>query len=570
MTSVRLRVGVALVTLVATGGTISLAADSELEPKYQAPVDRLEAAVQEELKLGIVSGISIALIDDQQIVYADGFGLADAERKIPASAQTVYRAGSISKLFTAIAAMQLVEQGKLDLDAPVQNFNPDFQIVVPFEDARPITLRQLMCHRSGMIRESPVGGYFDDGEPSVDGTIASVAQCVLVNPPNTKTRYSNVGPTVVGQTIEKVSGTSFEQHVQEHILGVVGMPSSGWRLREPLSEHMAAGYMRVAETGGEFHRLQAPQFELGTVPAGNLYTSVEDLARFVTFLLAEGGAGERRLLHADTLREMFRPQLTGESTGFGLGFSVGKYRGHTTAQHMGAVYGFTTSMVVLPSQKVGAVVFTNEDIAVGSVQRLMSAALDAVLEGKTGTKPPEKPTIVELQSQQLGQLAGNYESQSYWAEISLQGDKLKAVISGQPMDLAPTSETSFRASGRFVHDAPVTFDRDGDGKITAFTALRQHFQRVDSGEATRTPSSWNGFVGSYGPSFIPLIVSIRHGHLYAMTENEFDYRLTPLNRTVFRMPPGLYDDEHLVFEQDAQGNVHAVILANMTLARREN
>ena len=570
MSCARLRLGVALMSLGSVSTQISFAADPSTDPKYEAPIAGLKAAVEEELKLGIVGGVSIALINDQQIVYADGFGHADTQRKIPATAQTVYRAGSISKLFTAIAAMQLVEQGKIELDKPVQDFDPDFRIVVPFEEARPITLRQLMCHRAGMIRESPVGGYLDDREPTLAATVASVAQCVLVNPPNTKTRYSNVGPTIVGHTVEIVSGTKFEGHVQQHIFDVVGMPNSGWRLRGPLSEHMSAGYMRVAQPDGSFRRITAPQFELGTVPAGNLYTSVEDLARFVTFLLAEGGAGERRLLQAETLREMFRPQLTGDSTGFGLGFSVGNYRDHTTAQHMGAVYGFTTSMVVLPREKVGAVVFTNEDIAVGSVQRLMAAALDAVLEGKTGEKPPEKPDTVELESAELDQLTGDYESQSYWAEISVQGGKLKAVISGQPIELAATSETSFRASGRFVHDAPVTFERDGNGKVMGFTALRQKFQRVNSQKPSAPPSAWNEFVGSYGPSFIPLIVSIRHGHLYAMTENEFDYRLTPVNRTVFRMPPGLYDDEHLVFEQDAHGKVHSVILANMTLPRRKD
>ena len=143
----------------------------------------------------------------------------DKVKKIPAKADTVYRAGSISKLFNAIAAMQLAEQGKFDLDAPIQSLDDRVQFVNPFDDRPPVTARQLLCHRSGMIRESPVGGYLDDSQPSIAQSIASIAPCVLVHRPNTKTKYSNIGPTIVGQVVEKISGQSFDEYQREHILG---------------------------------------------------------------------------------------------------------------------------------------------------------------------------------------------------------------------------------------------------------------------------------------------------------------------------------------------------------------
>jgi len=116
--------------------------------------------------------ISIALIDDQQIVWAQGFGLADPDKKIAATAGTIYRVGSVSKLFTDIGVMQLVERGELNLDAPITEYLTDFHPKNPF--GKPITLRELMSHRSGLVREPAVGHYFDPTEPSVAATVESL------------------------------------------------------------------------------------------------------------------------------------------------------------------------------------------------------------------------------------------------------------------------------------------------------------------------------------------------------------------------------------------------------------
>src|SRR5439155_10273285 len=140
--------------------------------------------------------LSIALVDDQRIVWARGFGFADPKAKKPATAETVYRVGSVSKLFTDIAIMRLVEQGKLDLDAPVTKYLPDFKPVNPYD--KPITLRQLMTHRSGLVRESPVGHYFDPTEPTLAETVASLNKTELVYKPETKTKYSNAAIATAG------------------------------------------------------------------------------------------------------------------------------------------------------------------------------------------------------------------------------------------------------------------------------------------------------------------------------------------------------------------------------------
>jgi serine beta-lactamase-like protein LACTB len=225
---------------------------------------RYRDIVAVELARDILPGVSVAWIVDGKTVHAEGYGLANRRAGTPATADTIYRAGSISKLLNAIAAMQLVERGTLDLDAPIRQALPEFRIVVPFDDAKPITARQLLCHRSGMIREAPVGGYLDDREPTVQETIASVADCVLVNPPNSKTRYSNVGPTIVGRAIEALSGLEYADYQQQHVLGPLGMSGSAWRMNDALRPRLAKGEMRVAYGEGIYGYEPAPEFELGT------------------------------------------------------------------------------------------------------------------------------------------------------------------------------------------------------------------------------------------------------------------------------------------------------------------
>jgi serine beta-lactamase-like protein LACTB len=551
--------------------SVFLLATVALSPRTQAADDeaiirQFQEDIRAELERGAISGVSVALVDDQRTLFAGGFGFADKKRRVPAVRDTVYRAGSISKLFTALAVMQLSEQGRLKIDAPVTEYLPALGIVSPFEDAAPMTLRQLMCHRSGMVREAPVGGYLDDAQAGTAKTVASLSGCALVYPPNTRTKYSNSGVTIAGYIVERVSAQAFQEYQRRHLLGPMGMGSSSFVKNSALRRRLAKGYLPVADGHGGFREIEAPAFELGTIPAGNLYTTAEDLARFLSFLFAEGNAGGRQMIQRPTLTEMFTPQLTKETNGFGLGFSVGSVRGHKTVSHMGAVYGFTSMVIGVPRHKLGVVVLCNDDIVTAAVRRLALNALGAMLEAKTGETTPVKPRI-DLAAADLAAFVGEYESESWWAEVKAAARGLEMNVSGQRLTLTPVEPLQFEANGRLAWDAPVTFVRDAAGKVTGFSALGQKFRRVVHPVAAPIPPDWKKFLGVYGPDFIPLIITARHGHLYAMVENEYDNRLTPLNRTVFKMPPGMYVDEQLVFQTDARGRVHTAVLANMPLER---
>ena len=530
--------GIAMQLLDRTGETPSKAAD------YAPAAAKLEKAIRAEMAAHQLHGIAVALVDDQQTVYRAGFGNAAPD--------SIFRAGSVSKLFNAIAVMQQVEQGKIDLDSPIQSYGPQFNLVNPFEGSPPITIRQLLCHRSGMIRESPLGGYFDPGEPGLGATVASIRNCVLVNLPNTKTRYSNIGPSIAGQIVAAVSGTEYVRYQKEHVLDPLGMSSSSFALSGIDRKRLATSYMRVADGRGGFVEREAPVFNLGTLPAGNLFTTAEDLARFAAMLAADGRAGGKQIVSKESLAKMWTPQLTHDHAGYGIGFMVGKFREHKAVSHSGAVYGHSTSFTYLPELKIAAILLCDDDIVNGNVGRMSNLALGLMLEAKLGEPLTALPKPIELSPQELARFAGDYESPGTWAKIELQGGRLTGSLAGQPVDFTPVEPLKLAINGRTADGSVASFSRGESGRIESFVTapeqkLGQKFVRIDSATTAETCPLWNSYVGSYGPDFIPLVISIRHGHLYLLHDREYwpTYRLTPVNvQRCSRMPAGHMQDEH--------------------------
>ncbi len=536
-----------LILLLCTGLALLCANAAD----YSKIGPKLEVVVREEMREWGIGGIAVALVEDQHVVYAAGFGEAKRD--------SLFRVGSISKLFNAVAVMQQVEAGKLDLDAPLP---ADVSPINPFSGEPKVTLRHLLTHRSGLPREGAVGGYMDDSEPGLPATVASVAASVLVTRPGEKTRYSNLAPSVAGQLVARASGMSFEDYQRQHILTPLGMTNSAWTIANAPRKRIVVSHMRVADGRGGFKRQEAPLFDLGTIPAGNLFSSVDDLARFASALIA----GDGGVLKTETLEQMWKPQFTEEKSGFGLAFMIGKFREHRTVGHNGAVFGHSTSFVVLPEKKIAVIVLGNEDIVNGRIRRISNFALSEMLASKFEETSPAPPA--PFTPQDLKIFAGDYESQSYWAKLEVRDQKLVGNLSSQPTRFTPTGELKFIADSHLEDATPVAFARDTNGNVTGFVLGAQRFQRLPARPAS-LPREWRAVLGSYGPKCIPTVISERHGHLYAMTENMVDYRLTPVNRNVCLLPPGMYVDEQVVFLTDKRGRVNEINFANMNFRRRD-
>src|SRR5688572_17286742 len=194
--------------------------------RYAAVARALDGFIRHEMTDKQLPALSIALVDDQSIVWARGFGYANPRDSVPATAGTVYRVGSISKLFTDLGVMQLVERGQLSLDTAVRRYMPDFAPRGP--GASSISLRQLMAHRAGLVREPPLGHYFDSTSQSLAATVRSMNRTALVYAPGARTKYSNAGIAVAGYVLEATQKEPFSQYLARTLLRPMGLHDSAF------------------------------------------------------------------------------------------------------------------------------------------------------------------------------------------------------------------------------------------------------------------------------------------------------------------------------------------------------
>ncbi|HEV8234135.1 MAG TPA: serine hydrolase, partial [Gemmatimonadaceae bacterium] len=555
------------------------AQDAQPPREYAAVAEQLERFIEREMRVQGLPIVSIALVDDQRVLWSKGFGVVDSATGRVAGSQTVFRVGSVSKLFTDVAIMQLVEQGKVDLDAPVTRYLPDFHPHNPY--GKTITLRQLMSHRAGLVREPPVGSYFDSTSPPLAATIASLNRTTLVYPPESHTKYSNAAIATVGLVLERVSGVPFPQALSRAVLEPLGMTSSGFAPTPALTRDLAPAEMWTLD-GRTF---AAPAFQLGIAPAGSMYTTVTDLARFVSALFAAGRGVNGQLLKTETIAQMWTPQFArpGEQAGYGIGFRLGTLDGHRSVGHDGAIYGFATTLQALPDDKLGVIVVTTRDGANAPVDEIGEVALRGMLAARAahtggvavaGSQAGTMDTTAAVSPARARRLVGRYAPRASPAreiEIAHRGTGLAVLPAGgggipelrARGDTLVVDDRVFGTGSRFLPNADsATMLRTGE-------ALADTLVRVDRGMPRDAKTTWRGLLGEYGPDYDILYVYERDGRLWALIEWFFPYPLTEVSRDTFAFPTnGLYDGERIVFARDKSGRATEATAAGVRFARR--
>lgn len=566
--STQLRRAASLALLVVSGGVLAYSSPRKAKAaqnvaaqnEYAQVADTLSNFIQHEMQDKRLPAFSIALVDNQQIVWAQGFGYADPDKKIPATANTVFRIGSVSKLFTDIGVMQLVERGQLDLDAPIQKYLPDFHPKNPFHTE--ITLRQLMSHRAGLLREPPVGNYFDPSELSLAAMIHSLNDTTLVYAPETHTKYSNAGVAVVGYVLEKHSGEPFAAYLQHAVLQPMGLRDSAFRPEPQLIANLARAYMWSYD-GKLF---QAPTFELGMAPAGCMYSTVLDLGKFLSVLFSGGKGADGQVLKSETLEKMWTPQFAkpGQSSPYGLGFRLTQLDGHREVEHAGAIYGFATQLSGLPDDKLGAVAVTTMDSANAVTSHVADVALRLMLAAKYGKPLPDIQETTAIPPDRVRQLEGRYGQGDGAVDLVAQEDELylRPVGDGEQVRLRQLGDDLIE-EGRLGYGLRVTPVADGiriGDKVLA---------REKEELPAAVPEHWKGLIGEYGWDYDTLYISERDGKLTALIE-WFEYApLEQSSENVFSFPRGgLYGGEQAIFTRDAEGNATQVKVSGVVFKRR--
>lgn len=324
--------------------------------------DRIDAYVRDQVGDSHIPGAAIAVVEGDQIVHARGFG--DDGRGQSITPQTPFWIGSNTKSFTALATMQLVEAGKIELDAPVQRYLPEFR-TADAEAAARITVRHLMNQSSGFSRADGMKPVLEVNGRSLEAAVADLQTVELNRPVGQTYEYSNLNFMVLGLIVQTVSGRTWTAYVEEQIFAPLGMSNSFTSLVEAEAHGLTAVHRYWFGVPVETEGRLSPSL----TPTGGLYASAEDMARYLTIYLEGGSYLNNRLLSADGIEQMLSPQTNTATRGlmshaftfqYGRGWFVGTFGAAADARwHLGDLPYFTAWMVLLPDTNQAVVVLIN-------------------------------------------------------------------------------------------------------------------------------------------------------------------------------------------------------------------
>lgn len=456
--------------------------DESAPDERQGPTDpaELEAFIDGIMAVHMkdkhIAGATISVVIDNRPFFSKGYGYADVAAAKPVDPdKTMFRIGSVSKLFTWAAVMQLVEEGKLDLDADINTYLEDFKI--PRTYAEPITLRHLLTHTPGF--EDHVLELFAHSADKVEplGVLLARQLPARVRPPGMLASYSNHGTAIAGYIVEQVSGMPWEDYIEQKILVPLGMEYT--LVRQPaedeLPAEMSKGYAyergRYVEEGFEYVPL---------APAGTIASSAGDMARFMIAHMRDGGDDSPQILQEETARRMRELLFTHDEAleGMAYGFMRMTYNGEQIVHHGGDTRLFHSFLVMLPERKTGFFVSYNTETGSGIRGQLLEAFVDRYFPApETPDKEDAEKKPATRQPTSLERLAGSYGGirRSYTSITKLaaqfnvltvsvdDGQLVLSGVGGDPKRFVEIEPLLFRE----VDDQDtLAFRQDGQGKIT--------------------------------------------------------------------------------------------------------
>ena len=495
-----------LAPLLLAASPALLAGQARTLPPRLAEFDRYVTQAARDWK---IPGLAIAVIKDDSVVLAKGYGVLDLARPDPVTEHTRFAIGSTTKAMTSAALGILVDQGKLRWDDRVIDYLPDFRMYDPYV-TRELTIRDLLTHRSGL-------GSTDLLWARADYTLPEMMRRLRFVTPASSFRsqwsYQNVVYAIGGEIVAKVSGMPWEEFIRTRLFAPLGMSES-----EPLVAGILAKPNVAtphAELGDSVRQVPVRSTD-AVAPAGSVWSSVADMAKWMRFILDSGRVGSTRLLSPRTFSELVSPQIRADQAtypaltlvhphifAYGLGWFVQDYQGETVWMHTGSIDGMSALIGLLPDRKAGIYVLANLDHAelrhalmyrlfdlyAGRAPRDWSKELLALFAppvasaAAASTTPAARPAAVPP-SLPLEAYAGSYVDSTYGGvDVSLADGALRARFGREELGgLEPFNYESFRAVGPPPARSRtlMTFLTDGTGRVTAVRVFGVVFNRARS------------------------------------------------------------------------------------------
>ncbi len=424
-------------------------------------ITEIDAYLQAHYETGRFMGTAI-VVREGEVIFAKGYGMASLEHRVPNSTQTRFRIGSITKQFTAAAILQLQEQGQLDVQASVATYLPDY----PNGDR--ITLHHLLTHTAGIPNLTSFPDYLEwmGQSTTLDELVNRFRDLPLEFAPGEQFRYSNSGYVLLTQVIETVSGQSYADYLQTHLLHPLGLGNTGYEQPSAVIENLANGYSFT----GEEYQPAAHINMMVPAGAGGLYSTVGDLARWHRFLF-DGDRHDVTILSDESVAAMTLPYVAmGAETPnmfYGYGLIIHDHPAHRRIGHGGGINGFVSHLGGNPTLGTTIAVLSNVETAnpLG-----ISEDLAAILWGQP-YELPTNPTVVAVAPDLLDTYVGVYQvTPDFAVAITVESEQLYIQGTGQPqIPLYPASTTEFFAR---ILEFRIVFNMAADGTVESATLFQ--------------------------------------------------------------------------------------------------
>jgi CubicO group peptidase (beta-lactamase class C family) len=447
--------------------------DAPIVPaKDPAELEQRLAAI---LKEHHTPGLGAVIASREGLVWTAGVGLADVAAGTPVTPDTLFRIGSISKTFAALAALRLVEQGRLDLQAPVRSLVPDVEFTNPWEATHPVRVVHLLEHTTGW--EDIHFKEYADSDP----TPATLAQALALCPrsrssrwrPGTRFAYCNSGPAVTAAIVEKLTGQRFEEYVEETLFRPIGMPTADYFLSARTQGLLTKLYHEDGKT-------PYPYWHIAMRPSGAINASAREMGACLRFLLRRGEVDGRRVLSEASLQRMETPTTAwgaqgGLKTGYGLhNFTSLDDRGFVWHGHNGGVEGGLSVLAYLPEAGLGYFFSMNGDDS--DAEERIDAQMQAYVT--RGLPRPELPPARPLDTGGARDFQGWYVPTNNrfgfadglnrvagLSRVSFEGDRMHVELLGLTLDLVSVGDRQFRMEKQGAAGAVLV--ETGDGRVLA-------------------------------------------------------------------------------------------------------
>ena len=345
----------------------------------QADFSAVDAYVEAQREALGIPGMAVAIVQGDQVAYLGSYGEAGKDR--PVTPQTPFQIGSLTKSFTALAVMQLVEAGKVELDTPVQTYIPWFRTADETASAQ-ITVRHLLNQTSGFSTSAGRDEFAasDLSDQAIENSVRILADVALVHTPGTEYEYSNVNYNILGYIVQVVSGQSYESYMQENVFGPLEMRHSFTSQTLAVQDGLSTGYVTFLG----FPVARETPFNCGNLPNGYQFSSAEDLAHHLIAQLNEGRYGDTSVVSPQGMTAMHEPAAPMGTLGeyYAMAWKIGDSEGTPVIYHSGDNANFATHILMVPQEKLGVAVLINVNgYGVNSAPTQIADGVMAILRG---------------------------------------------------------------------------------------------------------------------------------------------------------------------------------------------